>query len=126
MELELDVPADLPQVSGDWRRVAQIMGNLITNGLRHTASGGTITLSATAREGSVEVSVADTGAGIPPEDLPFIFERFWRGEKSRSRSAGGSGLGLAIAKQLVELHGGSIGVESDPGEGSRFWFTLLL
>ena len=126
VELELDVPADLPQVSGDWRRVAQIMGNLITNGLRHTASGGTITLSATAREGSVEVSVADTGAGIPPEDLPFIFERFWRGEKSRSRSAGGSGLGLAIAKQLVELHGGSIGVESEPGEGSRFWFTLPL
>ena len=124
VELVLNVPPELPKVLGDWRRVAQILGNLITNGLRHTMSGGSITLSATAEEGFVEISVADTGTGIAQEDLPFIFERFWRGEKSRSRSSGGSGLGLSIAKQLVELHGGSIGVESALGEGSRFWFTL--
>jgi two-component system sensor histidine kinase BaeS len=72
----------------------------------------------------VAVSVSDTGAGIPTEDLPYIFERFWRGEKSRSRAGGGSGLGLAIAKQLVEMHGGSIAVESTPGAGSIFHFTL--
>jgi two-component system sensor histidine kinase BaeS len=68
--------------------------------------------------------VVDTGAGIPAEDLPYVFDRFWRGEKSRSRVGGGSGLGLAIAKQLVELHGGTIGAESAPGGGSEFWFTL--
>jgi signal transduction histidine kinase len=74
----------------------------------------------------VTVSVSDTGAGIPAEDMPYIFERFWRGEKSRSRAGGGSGLGLAIAKHLVEMHGGSIAVESGPGEGSVFCFTLPL
>ncbi len=83
-----------------------------------------MTLSASQMDGQVEVTVADTGTGISAEDLPYVFERFWRGEKSRSRAGGGSGLGLAIAKQLVELHGGTVGVESTPGEGSRFWFTL--
>ena len=81
-------------------------------------------LSAAAGDGIVKVAVADTGTGISSEDLPYVFDRFWRGEKSRSRSGGGTGLGLAIAKQLVELHGGTIGVESTPGEGSEFWFTL--
>jgi signal transduction histidine kinase len=72
------------------------------------------------------VTVTDTGAGIPPEDLPYIFERFWRGEKSRSRAGGGAGLGLAIAKHLVQAHGGEIGVESplEVGEGTTFYFTL--
>ena len=130
--LALDLPADLPRVTADWRRVSQVLGNLVTNALRHTPQGGSVTLSAAAvspagaeaREGRVEVSVAYTGTGIPPEDLPYIFERFWRGEKSRSRAAGGTGLGLAIARQLVEMHGGTIRVESTPGRGSRFWFTL--
>jgi signal transduction histidine kinase len=74
----------------------------------------------------VRVTVTDTGAGIPPEDLPYIFERFWRGEKSRSRAGGGAGLGLAIAKHLVQAHGGEIGVESpsEVGEGTTFYFTL--
>jgi two-component system sensor histidine kinase BaeS len=81
-------------------------------------------MSARAGDGTVELAVADTGTGIPEEDIPYVFERFWRGEKSRSRAAGGSGLGLAIAKQLVELHGSAIGVDSAPGHGSTFRFTL--
>jgi two-component system OmpR family sensor kinase/two-component system sensor histidine kinase BaeS len=124
--LALDLPAELPEVMADWRRVAQVLGNLLTNALRHTPEGGCVTLSAIAGQEVVKVTVADTGAGIPPDDLPYIFERFWRGEKSRSRTRtdGGTGLGLAIARQLVELHGGTIRVETAPGEGSKFRFTL--
>ena len=72
----------------------------------------------------VGVNVQDTGDGIAPNEIPFVFDRFWRGDKSRARETGGSGLGLAIAKQLIESQGGSIGVESNIGQGSRFWFTL--
>ena len=130
--LVLDLPAELPEVLADWRRIAQVLGNLVTNALRHTPQGGRVALSAAvapslegrAQAGMVEVTVADTGAGIPPEDLPYIFERFWRGEKSRSRAGGGTGLGLAIARQLVEMHGGTIRVESVLGAGSSFRFTL--
>jgi len=122
--LALDLPSHLPRVMADRRRVAQVLGNLLTNALHHTAQGGCVTLSAEPGEGAVKVTVADTGTGIPPEDLPYVFERFWRGKKSRSRVGGGSGLGLAIARQLVEMHDGTIGVESAPGKGSRFWFTL--
>jgi signal transduction histidine kinase len=122
--LALDLPPELPPVEADRRRIAQVVGNLLTNALRHTQQGGCVTLSAAATEVAVEVITSDTGAGIPAEDLPYIFERFWRGDKSRSRAGGGSGLGLAIAKQLVELHGGAITVESVPGKGSTFRFTL--
>jgi two-component system OmpR family sensor kinase/two-component system sensor histidine kinase BaeS len=122
--LALDLPATLPPVMADRRRIAQILGNLITNALRHTPQGGCVTLSAAVVESDVEVAVADSGSGIAPEDLPYIFERFWRGEKSRSRASGGTGLGLAITKQLVALHRGSIRVESALGKGSTFRFTL--
>jgi signal transduction histidine kinase len=145
--LALDLPPELPEVMADWRRIAQVLGNLLTNALRHTPQGGQVTLSADLREpsskaaadahkglpgkddegvsgGMVEVAVADTGTGISPRDLPLIFERFWRGDRSRSRASGGSGLGLAIARQLVEMHGGMISVESTPGQGSTFRFTL--
>jgi two-component system OmpR family sensor kinase/two-component system sensor histidine kinase BaeS len=137
--LALDLPPELPEVVADWRRIAQVLGNLLTNALRHTPEGGQVTLSAALADaslngvagddgdidgGMVEVVVSDTGAGISSEDLPFIFERFWRGDKSRSRASGGSGLGLAIVKQLVEMHGGTIGVESRLGQGSTFRFTL--
>lgn len=124
--LALDLPGDLPKVAADWRRIAQVVRNLLTNALRHTSSGGTVTLSVEAEAASVVVRVQDTGEGIAPEHQPYVFERFWRAEKARSRTGGGSGLGLAIAKQMVDLHGGEIGVESAVGEGAIFWFTLPL
>lgn len=128
--LALDLPARPLHVMADRRRISQVLGNLLTNALRHTPQGGCVTLSAAmlphsseAGKGSVMISVSDTGAGILPEDLPYIFERFWRDEKSRSR-AGGTGLGLAIARQLVEMHDGDITVESTPSTGSTFKFVL--
>ncbi len=122
--LSLDLPAGLPLALADRRRVAQVLGNLLTNALNHTPLGGCVTLSAVASAGMVEVAVADTGTGIAPEELPNLFERFWRGEKSRSRASGGTGLGLAIVKQLVEIHGGRVHVTSTPGQGACFRFTL--
>jgi two-component system OmpR family sensor kinase/two-component system sensor histidine kinase BaeS len=123
--LTLDVPPELPKVAADWRRIAQILSNLLTNALRHTPQGGSVTLAVRLRDNQIEVSVRDSGTGIAEQDLPYVFERFWRGDKARTRSANGSsGLGLAIAKQLVEMHGGSIGVTSILDTGSTFWFTL--
>jgi signal transduction histidine kinase len=124
--IELDLPPNPLEVLVDWHRISQVLGNLLTNALRHTPSGGRVVLSAEAAGGQVRVTVTDTGTGIPAEELPYVFDRFWRGEKSRSRLSGGSGLGLAIARQLVELHGGTIGVASEPGDGASFWFTLPL
>jgi len=122
--LKVELPADLPLVEVDPQRIEQVLGNLLSNGLTHTPSGGEVVSTARAREGEVEVSVSDTGEGIPPEHLPYVFERFYRVDKSRSRATGGTGLGLAIAKQLVEAHGGRISVESEVGQGTRFTFTL--
>ncbi|MGC9357106.1 MAG: sensor histidine kinase [Anaerolineae bacterium] len=124
--LVLDLPASLPRVSADWRRIAQVLGNLISNALRHTPEGGAVTLSAEVKGDVIEVAVQDTGTGIPPEDLPYIFERFWRGDRARVRTdlGVGTGLGLAIVRQLVEVHGGEVRVESESGRGSRFFFTL--
>ena len=119
-----DAPSDLPLVQADSERVAQVLLNLLTNALRHTPPGGTIRVAASAVSGGVEVSVSDTGEGVAPHDLPYVFERFWRGDRSRARETGGSGLGLAIARRLVEAQGGQIGVESQMGRGSRFWFRL--
>lgn len=124
VSLELGRVSEDLQVTADWRRINQVLGNLLSNALRYTAKGGKISMTAAAAKGNVLITVTDTGAGIPAADLPHVFDRFWRGEKSRSRASGGIGLGLAIAKQLVNLHGGMIGVESDAGKGSTFWFTL--
>jgi len=108
----------------DTQRIGRVLNNLIANAIRHTPSGGRVEVRAQRAGAQVEVSVADTGEGIPPQDLPHIFERFYRSEKSRSRLTGGSGLGLAIARGIVRAHGGDIRVESIPGQGSRFTFTL--
>jgi two-component system OmpR family sensor kinase/two-component system sensor histidine kinase BaeS len=126
--LRTDVPVALPPVHADADRLAQVLHNLLSNALRHTPSSGVITIAvallADAARPMVQISVQDTGDGIAPPDLPFVFERFYRGDKSRARQGAGAGLGLAIAKSLVEAMGGTIGVESTPGKGSHFTFTL--
>ena len=125
--LELEIAQNLPPVSADSDRVRQILHNLLANAIRHTPVMGQVKVVAevvSTPDQFVKISVTDTGPGIAPEDLPHVFDRFWRADKSRSRQQGGSGLGLAIAKQLVEAQGGRIGVESQVGQGSCFWFVL--
>jgi signal transduction histidine kinase len=122
--LRVEAPSLLPEVMVDEERMIQVLGNLVSNALRYTPAGGSVTLSASADQSRVSLSVQDTGAGIAPADLPFIFERFYRGDKARS-SDGESGLGLAIAKSIVEMHGGVISAVSTPGEGSTFTVELL-
>ncbi|MEJ2562784.1 MAG: sensor histidine kinase [Anaerolineales bacterium] len=113
-----------PQVTVDAERMAQVLDNLLNNALRYTPEGGTITLYAGASEDGVEMRVTDSGPGIEAQELPNVFNRFYRGDKSRQRETGGSGLGLAIAKSIVELHGGRIRVESEPGQGASFVIWL--
>ncbi|HEY4690191.1 MAG TPA: HAMP domain-containing sensor histidine kinase [Anaerolineae bacterium] len=137
IDLTIDVPGDLPQVQGDGDRLAQVFNNLIDNALKHTPAGGKVGVSARAMTGSsvarkgkpwpggVDISVTDTGPGIPPEDLSRVFERFYQVDKSRARSAGGSlGLGLAIAKEIITAHGGSIHAESVTGLGTKLVVRL--
>ncbi len=124
VSLAAELPPELPLVCGDIGMIERVLSNLIDNALRYTPAGGTVRV-ALEREGeAVRVTVADNGRGIEPEDLPRIFDRFFRADKSRDRATGGAGLGLAIARQIVELHGGSIEVESRPGEGTHFRFRL--
>ncbi len=119
------LPASLPPLLGDEDRLIQILTNLAANACQHTPSGGNITLAARPENGSVHVSIQDTGEGIAPEHLPHIFDRFYRVDKSRSRQSGGSGIGLTIARHLVEAHGGRIWAESPGlGYGSTFHFTI--
>jgi len=122
--LEGSVGPGVDPVSMDVSQIGRVLTNLLSNALRHTPAGGTVKVVAIATVKGVRVEVQDTGQGIDAQDLPHIFERFYRGEKSRSRATGGAGLGLAIAKGLVEAHGGDIGVESTPDRGTRFFFTL--
>jgi two-component system phosphate regulon sensor histidine kinase PhoR len=100
--------------------------NLLQNAINYTPEGGRITLEARKDEGGVQFEVADSGIGIPSEDLPRIFERFYRVDKGRSRELGGTGLGLSIVKHIAEAHGGRVSVESRIGKGSRFTVTLPL
>ena len=105
-------------------RIRQVIGNLLDNAIRHTDRGGMASVRLSEGGDHLEITVTDTGAGIPAEHLPHVFDRFYRVDMSRSRDTGGSGLGLAIAAELVRLHGGSIGVESEVGEGSLFRVRL--
>jgi signal transduction histidine kinase len=125
--LTADQPEDLPLLRADIGLIERLLTNLIENALRFTPSGGTVavSLSHEGREGSgVRVAVSDTGSGIAPEDLPRVFDRFYRAGKARDRSVGGAGLGLAIARQIAELHGSRLEVQSTLGEGTRFHFFL--
>ena len=122
--LHVDVPEPSPELEADYDRMLQVLGNLLTNALHHTPENGTITLHGETIEDGVRITVADTGTGIPSEDLPYIFDRFWRGDKSRARTEGSSGLGLAITKQLVLAHGGTITAESVVGKGTIFTIEL--
>ena len=147
LDLQVQAPPDLPPVQADPDRLAQILRNLLINALRHTPSGGKVTVSAAAADGQVEFAVSDTGEGIAPEDLPHVFDRFWRADPARARRpegggplpadgapaapkavqdrwSGGTGLGLSIAQSLVEAQGGQIWAESTPCVGSTFRFQL--
>jgi signal transduction histidine kinase len=110
-------------VAADPEKIAQVLANLLENALQYSAPGGAIALSVEPDAGGCRVTVANAGEGIAPEDLPFLFERFFRAEKSRSREHGGVGIGLAIVKELVEAHGGRVGAESAGGQ-TRVWFSL--
>ena len=114
----------MPDVHMDQDRMAQVLGNLVDNALRYTPPGGAITLRARTQDSVTLITVQDTGVGIPQQDLPHVFDRFYRGDSARSTDDGESGLGLAIAKSIVEAHGGTISVDSVPGEGTTFTIAL--
>jgi signal transduction histidine kinase len=118
------VPEDLPPVSADGERLHQVLFNLLDNAFRFTPAGGFVTVSASRVNGSCEVTVDDTGPGIPEEHLPFVFERFYRVDSARSRGDGGTGIGLTIVRSVVEAHGGHIWAERREEGGSRFRFEL--
>jgi len=124
--LRVNTSPDLPPVLADPQRMDQVIGNLLSNALRFTPPGGQVALDVDRTGAGVRLAVTDTGEGIAAEDLPHVFDRFYRGEKSRARASGGAGLGLAIARAWVQAMGGEIGVESTPGYGSCFWLTLPL
>jgi two-component system OmpR family sensor kinase/two-component system sensor histidine kinase BaeS len=135
--LAVESPADLPAIDADPQRLAQVLANLVANALRYTPAGGTITLCACYiadlppdqsaiynLQSAIVLKVSDTGAGIPAEDLPHIFDRFYRADRSRTRGSGGAGLGLAIAKQIVAAHGGEIWAKSAVGQGTSISVAL--
>ncbi len=126
LTLRFEGPDDLPPVLADEIRVVQVLSNLVDNAIKFTPEGGKIWVRACAIGAFLRIEVEDTGVGIVPEDIPKLFKRFSQLDMSATRKAGGTGLGLSISKAIIEAHGGEIGVESTPGKGSTFWFTLPL
>jgi signal transduction histidine kinase len=122
--LKAETPAEPLFLEGDAARLRQVLGNLVGNALRYTPRGGTIVLAARPHDGRARIVVSDSGPGIATEDLPHVFDRFYRSDAARARASGGSGLGLAIAQALVRAHQGTISVESEPGQGARFIVDL--
>ncbi len=125
-QIRLTVAAepDLPAVNADPQRIGQVIGNLLSNALRYVPAGGQVCVTVRSASAGVELAVSDDGPGVPEADLPHLFDRFWRGEKSRTRAAGGAGLGLAIARQLIEAQAGTITAVNEPGGGLRVAFVL--
>ena len=122
--LRAEIAPGLPRISADGFRLEQVLGNLIDNAIKYTNSGGSVTVRATAADSGVEIRVEDTGLGIPTDDLPRIFERFYRADKGRSREHGGTGLGLSIAKHIILAHGGTVRAESEQGKGTSIILML--
>jgi signal transduction histidine kinase len=118
----MDLPSTM--ISGDQKLLHQVWTNLITNSVKFTEEGGTLSLRVQMEDTHCHVEFQDTGIGMSKESLPHIFNRFYKEDKARSRTEGSSGLGLAIVKQIVEMHGGSIHVESEKGKGSTFHVYL--
>ncbi len=121
LDLELVFAENLPRILADAGRVVQVVSNVVGNAVKFTPSGGRIRVRVTGQPGEVLIEVSDTGPGIPSDQLPLVFDRFWQ---ARRTGRVGIGLGLAIAKGIVDSHGGQIGVESEEGKGSRFFFTF--
>ena len=124
VELKTEIAPKLPEISVDTERMVQGLSNLVGNALKNTPTGGEIHLKASAKSNAVVMQVQDTGSGIAPDALPYVFKRFYRGDASRRREDGDSGLGLAIARSIVEAHGGEITVASQVGEGTTFSISL--
>jgi signal transduction histidine kinase len=123
ISVETHISAVEAQTSADPEKLSQVLRNLLQNALEYTPHGGRVRLFTEPMPGKLKVVIANTGDEIAANDLPFLFERFYRGEKSRSRDHGGAGIGLAIVKELIEAHGGEVGAESTPAE-MQIWFTL--
>jgi len=123
-KIKCNIPSDLPMVLADEEGVETVLKNLLDNAVKYTPKKGEIKITSTDKDGCIEIAVVDNGIGIPSKDLPRIFERFYCVDKARSRELGGTGLGLSIVKHIIEAHGGTVGVESEVGKGSRFTFTL--
>jgi signal transduction histidine kinase len=126
VHVRAEIPEALPPLWADRERIHQVLFNLLDNAVRFTQPGGEVVISAIQSGSRCEVRVTDTGPGIPPEHLPFLFERFYRVDQARSRGDGGTGIGLAIARSVVEAHGGRIRADSEVGRGSVFTFDVPL
>ena len=123
-KIKYNIASDLPMVLADEEGIETVLKNLLDNAVKYTPKRGEINITSTDKDDYIEIAVVDNGIGIPSRDLPRIFERFYCVDKARSRELGGTGLGLSIVKHIIEAHGGTVGVESEVGEGSRFTFTL--
>lgn len=126
VELRIEIGQDIGRIRADRNRVIQVLDNLLRNAIKYGSRGGEVFVQARRRDNTVEFSVRDHGPGLDPEACQRVFDWFWRSKEERRKSTGGSGLGLAIAQGLVHSHGGEIGVESSPGQGARFYFTIPL
>jgi signal transduction histidine kinase len=123
-KLRLSVEGSCPEIGADRDRIRQVLVNLLSNAVKYTPPGGAIRIVLSERDDSVLLAVEDNGIGIPEEELPLIFERFYRADKSRNRMSGGSGIGLAIVRSIVTAHGGKVEAGNRSGGGSRFQVSL--
>ena len=124
LALSLNLAPGLPRLEGDRARLKQVVLNLLDNAIKYTPSGGSITVDVRADDNRIACSVSDTGEGIPPDDVPYIFDKLYRARRANRRPVEGSGLGLTIAQQIIRAHGGDLAVQSEPGKGSTFTLTL--